>query len=282
MAHQQQRSPFVIVNHMLLDGSGCEGDVVIPAEIHMICGWAFANGMKIKSIRFLAETRVEQYAFRNCIFLKEIILPDGSRIVFGGIKDREKELPAVAKQAVMDSLNCFKTDENNVLCECTGNISRLLLPCGITAIGEKAFQDGNLLTEIIFSETVKRIEKNAFSGCKWLSEVQQAQGVEYIGRRAFFGCGRLRYVTLSEKFQKMEAGAFENCTSLEKIWIPEGMEEIPERAFYRCHSLKSIQFPSTLKKIGKEAFAFCIQLQNVQLPEGIVVEERAFYRGKEQ
>lgn len=282
MVRQQQRSPFVIVNHMLLDGSGCEGDVVIPAEIHMICGWAFANGMKIKSIRFLAETRVEQYAFRNCIFLKEIILPDDSRIVFGGIKDREKELPAVAKQAVMDSLNCFKTDENNVLCECTGNISRLLLPCGITAIGEKAFQDGNLLTEIIFSETVKRIEKNAFSGCKWLSEVQQAQGVEYIGRRAFFGCGRLRYVTLSEKFQKMEAGAFENCTSLEKIWIPEGMEEIPERAFYRCHSLKSIQFPSTLKKIGKEAFAFCIQLQNVQLPEGIVVEERAFYRGKEQ
>jgi len=90
MAHQQQRSPFVIVNHMLLDGSGCEGDVVIPAEIHMICGWAFANGMKIKSIRFLAETRVEQYAFRNCIFLKEIILPDGSRVAFGGIKDRER------------------------------------------------------------------------------------------------------------------------------------------------------------------------------------------------
>lgn len=281
MACQQQKSPFVVVNHMLLDGSGCEGDVVIPAEIHMICGWAFANGMKIKSIRFQAETRIEQYAFRNCIFLKEIILPDSSKIVFCGIEDRERELPAVAKQAVMDSLNCFKTDENDVLCECTGNISKLLLPYGITAIGEKAFQDGNLLTEIIFSETVKRIEKNAFSGCKWLDEAQQAQSVEYIGRRAFFGCGRLRHIMLSEKFQKMEAGAFENCTSLEEILIPEGVEEIPERAFFRCHSLKSIQFPATLKKIGKEAFAFCIQLQNVVLPKGVVVEERAFYKGKE-
>ncbi len=281
ISHQQQRSPFVIVNHMLLDGSGCEGDVVIPAEIHMICGWAFANGMKIKSIRFLAETKIEQYAFRNCIFLKEIILSDGSHIAFSGIKDREKELPAIAKQAVMDSLNCFKTNENNVLCECTGNISRLLLPCGITAVGEKAFQDGNLLTEIIFSETVKRIEKSAFAGCKWLSEVRQAQNVEYIGKRAFFGCGRLQRVMLSEKFQQMETGAFENCTSLEEILIPEGVKEIPERAFYRCHSLKSIQLPSTLRKIGKEAFAFCIQLEDILLPESVVVEERAFYKGKE-
>lgn len=63
--------------------------------------------------------------------------------------------------------------------------------------------------------------------------------------------------------------------------IPEGVEEIPERAFYRCHSLKSIQLPSTLRKIGKEAFAFCIQLEDILLPESVVVEERAFYKGKE-
>ena len=79
----------------------------------------------------------------------------------------------------------------------------------------------------------------------------------------------------------METGAFENCTSLEEILIPEGVEEIPERAFYRCHSLKSIQLPSTLRKIGKEAFAFCIQLEDILLPESVVVEERAFYKGKE-
>ena len=282
IACQRQKSPMVVINHMLLDGSGCVGEVTVPADIRLVCGWAFANGMGIERIRFLSETRVEQYAFRNCIFLKEVILPNHSCFEITGIKDRERELPALVKQAVMDSLNCFKTDETGVLKECTGNISRLLLASGITVIGAGAFQDGNLLTEIIFQRTVKGIEQNAFAGCKWLSEVLQAENVEYIGKMAFFGCGRLRRVELSEKFQQIGARAFENCTALEEIQIPEGVEEIPERAFYRCHSLKSIHLPSTLKKIGREAFAFCIKLEKVLLPKEVQIEERAFYKGKEE
>lgn len=281
IARRQQEAPLVIVNHMLLDGSKCIGDVTIPAEIRLVCGWAFANGMGIERIRFLNKTKVEQYAFRNCIFLRELILPDNSHIAFTGLKDRERELPEIAKQAVTDSMNCFKTDNEGRLLECTGNISRLLLAYGITAIGERAFQDGNLLTEIIFSETVRHIEQSAFSGCKWLREVRQAQNVESIGKMAFSGCGRLQRIELSEKFQKIGVRAFEHCTSLEEILIPEGVEEIPERAFYRCHALKSIQLPATLKRIGREAFAFCIQLEDVLLPEGVSVEERAFYKGKE-
>ena len=59
----------------------------------------------------------------------------------------------------MDSLNCFKTDEEGVLVECTGNIAGLTLAHGITAIGEGAFQDGNLLAEIRFPDTRKTIGK---------------------------------------------------------------------------------------------------------------------------
>jgi len=282
MARRQQESPLVIVNHMLLDGSKCTGDVIIPAEIRLVCGWAFANGIGIERICFSAEIKIGQYAFRNCIFLKELILPDHSHIAFTGIGQREKELPEIAKQAVMDSLNCFKTDNEGVLFECTGNISRLLLPYGITAVGERAFQDGNLLTEIIFSDTVRKIEKSAFSGCKWLRKVQRAQNVESIGKMAFSGCQRLQSVELSQKLRQIGEKAFENCTSLNEILIPEGIEEIPERAFYRCHSLKSVQLPSTLKRIGREAFAFCTELEKVLLPEDIVVEQRAFYKGKEE
>ena len=262
---------------MLLDASLCVGEVIIPRQVHMVCGWAFANGMGIERICFTSQARVEEYAFRNCIFLREVVLPDGTSITFKGIKDRERELPPLAKQAVMDSFHCFKTEENGVLVECTGNISKLLLADGITAVGEGAFQDGNLLTEVIFPETVRKIERCAFSGCKWLREVLQAGNVEEIGEMAFFNCGALKRIELSEKCQKIGKRAFENCTSLEEIQIPEGVEEIPDRVFYRCHSLKQVQFPSTLKKIGKEAFAFCKNLQKPCLPENILVGERAFY-----
>lgn len=297
MAEKRRESPMVVVRDMLLDGSGCAGDVTVPADIRLVCGWAFANGLDIERIRFAgaeeksphdreigrAENRqhkyvqVEAYAFRNCINLRELVLQDGTAVQFTGLADRERELPPLAKQAVMDSLNCFKTDEQGVLMECTGNISRLRLADGITEIGEGAFQDGNLLTTITFPETVKKIGKRAFAGCKWLREVRQADGVECIEAHAFSGCGVLRCVELSENLRQIGARAFENCTSLEAIRIPEGVVEIPERAFYRCHSLRMVQLPSTVKRIGREAFAFCGGALEIQVPEGVQVGERAFF-----
>lgn len=278
MEKQRKASPVVTVNQMLLDGSQCTGEVTVPEGIRLVCGWAFANGMGIERIRFLSErVRVDEFAFRNCIYLREIILPDGSSVKLQGIGDRDRELPALAKQAVMDSLNCFKTDGKGVLVECTGNISRLRMAEGITAIGEGAFQDGNLLTEIILPRTVKKIGRRAFAGCKWLRNVRQARAVEEIGDMAFFGCGALEEVELSENLRGFGIRAFENCTSLREIFIPEGVEEIPDRAFYRCHSLKRVCLPSSLRRIGKEAFAFCRGMEEILMPDGVLAEERAFY-----
>lgn len=275
MAQKRRESPLVTVRDMLLDASGCEKTVEIPEGIRLVCGWAFANGLEIRSIHFLSErVRVEEYAFRNCIHLQEMILPDGTHIHFSGLEDRKKEWPPLAKQAVTESLNCFKTNGEGVLIECTGNISRLRLANGITEIGEGVFQDGNLLTEVTFCETVKKIGKRAFAGCKWLSEVRGACHVEQIEAYAFSCCGALRLVELSENLRRIGAGAFENCTSLEEIRIPKGVEEIPERAFYRCQSLKHIRLPSTIKRIGREAFAFCGKDLVIEAPEGVRIERQ--------
>lgn len=277
LLRQREKDPLVTVNHMLLDGSGCAGEVAVPEDVRLVCGWAFAGGLQIRKLRFLSEkTRVEEYAFRNCVNLQEMILADGSCVYFTGLADRERELPALARQAAFDSLNCFKTDPDGVLVECTGNLAQLKLARGITAVGDGAFEDSNLLTELCFPETVKKIGKRAFAGCRWLREVRSADHVEQIGAQAFSGCGVLERVELSDAFGSMGSRAFENCTSLEEILLPEGVEEIPERAFYRCHSLKRVTFPSTLKRIGREAFAFCRELRELQVPEGTMVEERAF------
>lgn len=277
MEQRKKENPLVSVNHMLLDGSACQGEVTVPEDIRLVCGWAFANGMEIRRIRFLSDqVRVEEYAFRNCIFLEEMLLADGTLVTFTGLGDRNRELPPPAAQAAADSMNCFKTNEDGVLLLCTGNISRLRLAYGITAIGEGAFQDGNLLTEVMLPETVRSIGKCAFSGCRWLEEVRGARAVEQIGDRAFSGCSVLRRVELSEKLRRIGARAFENCTALEEILLPEGVEEIPAKAFYRCRSLRRVELPSTLKRIGREAFAFCRELSWIGVPDGAAVEERAF------
>lgn len=277
LENQRQKSPLVTVNHILLDGSQCKGDVTVPAHIRQICGWAFAGGMDIRRIRFLSESlKVGEYAFRNCIGLEEMALADGTVIRFGGIADRQRELPPVAKQTVTERLNCFKTDTDNALVECTGNIARLMVAEGITAIKDHVFQDGNLLTMVRLPSTVTSIGAWGFAGCKWLTKVEHGIHVERIGDMAFAGCGRLESVELSEKLHVIGRRAFENCTSLKEIYIPEGVEEIPERAFFRCHSLKQVVLPSTLKRIGREAFAFCKNLRQPSVRNGVVVDERAF------
>ncbi len=269
--------PLVIVNHMVLDGSCCRGQVTVPEEVRLVCGWAFAGGMGIRRIRFLSDrVRVEEYAFRNCIYLEEMELADGSVIAFSGIRDRQRLLPPVAMQAVTDSLNCFKTDDRLVLVECTGNISDLRVADGITAIGDRVFQDGNLLSRIRLPATVTSIGRCAFAGCRWLTVVEHAVGVERIEAMAFSGCGRLERIELSSCLRFLGPRAFENCTSLREILIPEGVEEIPERAFFRCHSLEKIHLPSTLKQIGREAFAFCKNLRMPEAGEHVIIGERAF------
>ena len=55
MERQRELSPMVTVNHMLLDGSGCRGMVEVDADIRLVCGWAFANGLGIEGIRFCSE-----------------------------------------------------------------------------------------------------------------------------------------------------------------------------------------------------------------------------------
>ena len=277
LEERRKSCPLVIVNHMVLDGSCCRGQVTVPEEVRLVCGWAFAGGMGIRRIRFLSDrVRVEEYAFRNCIYLEEMELADGSVIAFSGIRDRQRLLPPVAMQAVTDSLNCFKTDDRLVLVECTGNISDLRVADGITAIGDRVFQDGNLLSRIRLPATVTSIGRCAFAGCRWLTVVEHAVGVERIEAMAFSGCGRLERIELSSCLRFLGPRAFENCTSLREILIPEGVEEIPERAFFRCHSLEKIHLPSTLKQIGREAFAFCKNLRMPEAGEHVIIGERAF------
>lgn len=276
---QRAVTPMVVVNNMLIDASSCNGDVVIPDYIKIVSGWAFANCFELTGVAFSSpKTVTEEYAFRNCINLKKVITADGKEYNLTGIWDRNDELlPPRVKQIFMDCLNCFKTDENNILVESTGNISNLILADGITAISEEVFKDSNLLTYITLSKDTTAIGKSAFEQCKWLIAVKNAYSVKRIEKLAFSGCFSLESLELSDKLEYIGMRAFEHCTSLKRIVIPEGVTEIPEKAFYRCKSLEQVSLPSTLKTIGGEAFAFCYELKEINFPEGLkIIEPRAF------
>ncbi|AKN34126.1 leucine rich repeats containing protein [Clostridium carboxidivorans P7] len=275
---QKSITPIVIVNNILIDASSCHGNVLIPEYVKIVSGWAFVNCYDLREITFSSsKTIIEEYAFRNCINFKKVTLADGREYRLTKIQDRENEmLPQNVKQIFMDCLNCFKTDENNVLVECTGNINNLVLPEGITDIYDNVFEDSNLLTHITLTKDTVTIGKSAFKNCKWLVSVKNAGSIKKIEKFAFSGCYILESIEFSNNLQYIGMRAFE-YSSLKNIQIPEGITEIPEKAFYRCKNLKKVSLPSTLKNIGKEAFAFCYELTEINFPENLEkIDSRAF------
>ncbi|MBQ4051792.1 MAG: leucine-rich repeat domain-containing protein [Oscillospiraceae bacterium] len=104
------------------------------------------------------------------------------------------------------------------------------------------------------------------------------KGVRKIDAEAFMGCKNLKKVGLPPSLRSIGAAAFKDCSALEKIVIPEGVTEIRREAFMDCFSLKQVVFPSTLTEISAEAFRGCTALEEIVIPEGVTLIEKDAFR----
>ena len=102
----------------------------------------------------------------------------------------------------------------------------------VTSIGNAAFQDQNLVEQIILPETVTSInDVNVFWYCRALRTINLPEGLTYLA-----------------------AGAFTMCTSLEEIVIPDGVTRL-SKTFRGCSSLRRVVIPDSVTSIDREAFA---------------------------
>ena len=114
------------------------------------------------------------------------------------------------------------------------NIRTVILPDGLTSIGDLAFY-----------------------GCTNLTSIQIPNSVTTIGEYAFAECTSLLQVDLGSELQTIESGAFYQCESLSAVSLPASLTNIGSKAFYRCNGLSSITIPETVTFMGSETFAYC-------------------------
>ncbi len=119
-------------------------------------------------------------------------------------------------------------------------IRRVILPDGLTSVGNRAFYECANLVAVTIPDTVKDIGAYAFGNCESLALVQFGNHVESIG-----------------------VGAFRNCVSLDGVRLPIGLTKIGDKAFYRCESLTSITIPQAVQDMGSSVFAYCENLVSV-------------------
>ncbi|GFH44635.1 hypothetical protein CTEN210_01109 [Chaetoceros tenuissimus] len=74
------------------------------------------------------------------------------------------------------------------------------------------------------SDTVRRIEGSAFTGCIRLSYVRLSRNLEYIGDSAFCNCESLTSIFIPPSCREIDDYAFENCQKLIIFHVPQHTE----------------------------------------------------------
>ena len=96
-------------------------------------------------------------------------------------------------------------------------MKEVVIPEGITRIGESAFVDCWALESVVIPDSVERIEEGAFDACYKLSSVTIGSGVKYIGDMTFNECKKLTSIVYR--------GTMAQWNAIEKGW--EGNYKVP-------------------------------------------------------
>ena len=164
----------------------------------------------------------------------------------------------------------FEIDEEGTLTRYRGFDKNVVIPDGVKAIGEEAFENDTLIESVSIPNSVTYIGYGAFSDCTGLKSITIPDSVIEIDSGVFYGCTSLTSVQLSNMLTTLASSFFSHCDSLETITLPNSLKSIGSYAFSSCIKLKDISIPTSVAEIHKGAFENCDSLEIVTLPGGIV------------
>ena len=202
---------------------------------------------------------------------------------------------------------------DGVLTRYTGSGGDVVIPEGVTSIGDAAFGLCYDLTSVKIPKGVTQIGKGVFMQCINLTSVEIPEGVTSIGYMAFESCYSLTSVTLPSTLEFLGSDVFEGCsglTSMEdksgkflktvgsvvyradgteilavlasasgEIHIAEGVTEIPRSLFSNKSLVTGIVIPEGVTTIGNYAFNQCESLISVTLPSTLETLGRNVFEG---
>lgn len=190
--------------------------------------------------------------------------------------------PLIIDDASIDMLDNwdYTVDANNniIINKYKGKSSKVVVPSAIlgkkvVCIGKRSFANC-VIREIVIPEGITEIGDEAFWGCCGLKEVKLPESLATI-REGAFQKSSVQTINIPGRVKSISKNAFAN-SQLSKITISEGVVNIQEGAFLYCSKLIDINLPSTIKTIKKDSFNGT-NLQMIDIPNGVSsIDERAF------
>lgn len=179
--------------------AGIEGDVVIPEGCTTIGQYAFAN-TNIKKVTLPSTlASVSSFIFTECHSLTDVY-SNSPKIGDQMFYRCENVKNVVLKNTVSIGKQAFNNDQDT-LANKTTQIVNLVLPEGLTSIGEYAFTRCQI-TEIVLPSTLTTIGSSVFLSCTSLKRAVVLGSI--IGTQMFQSCSNLNELVLTENITTMK------------------------------------------------------------------------------
>lgn len=279
--------------------------VTIPTSVTVIRSNAFINCSTVEKIIFeeggTNELVIEDGAFRSCTGLKNITLP--ARLSQLAVNEETHTMDIFSGCTALTHINVERgnmvyasndgviTDKaGTTLIFCpTARKGSYTIPQGIETIGDYAFVDCKLLTEIVIPGYVENVGAHAFEGCTKVAQIRftggAVSGMEtVIGEYAFAGLTALKKIDFADgsAVSTIGAYAFTGATGLRSLTIPTSMKYIGDYAFEKAEALGTVTFANGDEgslAFGNYVFSECIGLTKVELPKSVTALNLGVFDG---
>ena len=233
---------------------GCTSKIKLPHDIVSIGPNAFKNctGLEVVSISKDIKS-IGESAFEGCTNLSKVIVPNISSwcdLVFNN----------PAANPLTYARHIYSDEETEIM--------KIVIPEGVTSIGNYAFYNGNNLSSISIPNSVNGIGTDAFSGCSALITVNinsnNIMSMNYssdYNLSTMFGAQVERYI-IGDKVNAIGDYAFYKST-INTFKIPKNVVTIGNYAFSGCSKINTINIPNKIAMIANSAFEGCTGLSKV-------------------
>lgn len=134
----------------------------------------------------------------------------------------------------------------------------------VEKIGEAVFYENGTLQNMILSSSVKEIEWIAFAGSN-IEHIKLSDNLQKIDKQAFSRCMGLEEINFPSSLNFIGEKAFFRCNHLKSIALTQQIDSIADMAFSSCMNLKSVDFGLSHTKLGNAIFYLCDKLDTFKV-----------------